>query len=253
MTQGGGWISFRRFMRDALYHPESGYYTAGIREVGPRGDFSTAASLHPVLGEAIASWARARRRELLPGLRAHLIEVGAGSGQLAKAVLRGLGMRGRLSIRYHIVEISGPLRRAQRKRLGHRAARWHDSLEAALDAAGGHALVFSNELVDAFPCHLLVRHEGEWKEIGLRPDGKRWVEETRPPEDPRLLTGLCSAPRHLEDAADGQRCEVHLPYHDWLAGWLPRLRRGAEARCGPTSATFPWKGRRSTVASGSRT
>ena len=227
IDEAGGWISFRRFMQEALYNPEHGYYTAAVREVGARGDFSTVASLHSVLGEAIARWTLARRRELLPRGRAHLIEIGAGSGQLAQAILRALGVRGRFSLRYHIVEISAPLRQVQRRLLGRRGVRWHDTVEAALEAAGGQALVFSNELVDAFPCHLLVRRDGKWREVGLRDAGDRVVEEDGPLEDPRVLTELCSAPRALDTAGDGQRCEVHLPCRDWLVRWLPGLRRGA--------------------------
>jgi SAM-dependent MidA family methyltransferase len=214
-------------MQEALYHPRHGYYTAGVGDIGARGDFSTVASLHSVLGEAVASWAVARRGELLPGGRAHLIEIGGGSGQLARAVLRALGVRGRFSLRYHIVEVSAPLRRAQRTLLGRRRVRWHDTVDAALEAADGRALVFSNELVDAFPCHLLMRRDGEWREVGLRAAADRGVEEDGPLEDPRVLTELCSAPTALDAVADGQRCEVHLPYRDWLVRWLPGLRRGA--------------------------
>jgi len=227
LEQAGGWISFRRFMQEALYHPEHGYYTFAVKEVGARGDFSTSASLHPVLGEAIAGWARARRRELIPRGRIWLIEIGGGSGQLARAVLRALGLRGRASVRYSIVEISEPLRRAQQKLLGRRAARWFGTIEDALDAAKGRALIFSNELVDAFPCNLLVRSDHEWGEVGVRLAGDSLVEQVRPVEDPRLLSDLCSGPAALHAARDGQRCEVHLSYRDWLDGWLPRLERGA--------------------------
>jgi SAM-dependent MidA family methyltransferase len=227
LDEAGGWISFRRFMQEALYHPEHGYYTSAVREVGARGDFSTVASLHSVLGEAIARWALARRRELLPRGRAHLIEVGGGSGQLAQAVLRALGVRGRISLRYHIVEISEPLRRAQQRLLGRRVSRWHETVEAALEAAGGQALVFSNELVDAFPCHRLALRDGKWREVGLRRTEDGVIEEDGPLEDARALTELCSAPRALDEAGDGQRCEVHLPHRDWLVRWLPGLRRGA--------------------------
>jgi len=214
-------------MQEALYHPEFGYYTTAVRAVGARGDFSTSASLHPVLGEAVASWARARRREMMPSGRTWLIEVGGGSGQLARAVLRALGLRGRAKIRYSIVELSDPLRRAQRKLLGRRAVRWFGTVEEALDAAKGRALVFSNELVDAFPCNLLERHGGEWREVGVRLAGDRLVEEARRVGDPRLLSDLCSVPAALDQARDGQRCEIHLSYRDWLAGWLPKLERGA--------------------------
>jgi SAM-dependent MidA family methyltransferase len=227
VEQSGGWISFQRFMQEALYHPTHGYYTSAVKEVGARGDFSTSASLHPVLGEAIAGWARARREELGLPRPTTLIEIGAGSGQLAKSVLSALGLRGRASMRYAIVEISEPLRRAQRELLGRRRVRWYDTIDQALAAANGQALIFSNELVDAFPFHLLVRRGDGWREVGVRLAEDRLVEEERDVEDPRLLGGLCSAPGALHDASPGQRCEIHLAYHDWLAEWVPRLDRGA--------------------------
>jgi SAM-dependent MidA family methyltransferase len=59
---GGRAARFEDWMRVALYDAEMGYYARNIREVGPRGDFSTAATLHPALGEAVAAWASARRK-----------------------------------------------------------------------------------------------------------------------------------------------------------------------------------------------
>ena len=73
-------------------------------------------------------------------------------------------------------EISAPLRQAQRERLGRGKAHWHDTVETALEASGGQALVFSNELVDAFPCHVLTRRDGKWREVGLRNAGDRVVD-----------------------------------------------------------------------------
>jgi SAM-dependent MidA family methyltransferase len=60
----GGVIPVERFMKEALYHPEFGYYTAHIRDVGPRGDFSTSATRGEELGTAIARWIEDRIREL---------------------------------------------------------------------------------------------------------------------------------------------------------------------------------------------
>ena len=60
---GGPAARFEDWMRVALYDPDLGYYAQNVRSVGPRGDFSTAATLHPALGEAVAAWASARRKE----------------------------------------------------------------------------------------------------------------------------------------------------------------------------------------------
>ena len=71
VEQEGGEVSFERFMEFALHDPQAGYYARKVRTVGRRGDFSTAATLSPVLGRAIAAWAA--ETGPLP-----VIEVGAG-------------------------------------------------------------------------------------------------------------------------------------------------------------------------------
>ena len=42
IVAAGGWISFARFMEQALYRPALGYYAAGARKFGAAGDFVTA-------------------------------------------------------------------------------------------------------------------------------------------------------------------------------------------------------------------
>ncbi len=214
-------------MEGALHDPRFGYYHRGIRDVGSEGDFSTTTTVHPALGRAIAAWARRLAAELLPAGRWNLVEVGAGGGQLAASVLRALGPVGRLRMRYHVVETSGALREVQRRRLARRAVRWHETVARALDVAGGNALIFSNELVDAFPCHQLMFSRGRWREVYVTLRDGRPVEVLGGLSDARLDSDLCSIPFGMEAAEEGQRFEVHLAYLDWLRGWLPALRRGA--------------------------
>lgn len=206
----GGAIPFERWMREALYHEAFGYYAANIRAIGARGDFTTWPQRNENLGRAIAKWARTYRPR-------HLIEVGAGSGELAAAVLRGLGWWGRP--RYHIVEVSRPLREAQKKLLG-RKAEWHTTITEALAASGGEAVIFSNELVDAFPCRIFQKQEAGWRELALRIEtGKvieTWVEAPLP-----------DSTAFGHEWPTGQRIEVQESYHHWLQEWLPAWKRGA--------------------------
>jgi SAM-dependent MidA family methyltransferase len=165
----GGAIPAERAMREALYHPEHGYYARNIRTVGRRGDFATSASLGEALGSGIARWLwknRIRHRG-----KWHVIEAGAGSGELARTVLRRLGPWRRLGLHYHIVETSPVLRAEQQRALPQFRVHWHDSMNAALAACDGCALVFSNELLDAFPCRVLERRDGRWLELGIRVEG----------------------------------------------------------------------------------
>ena len=169
-TSLGGCIPFDRWMHEALYHTDFGYYTANIREFGRRGDFTTWPAFNEGLGQAIAQWALRNRA---PG-RWSLLEIGGGTGELAQLVIRAIGWWSRP--RYHIVEVSPRLIRAQRKRLGS-AAIWHRSVSEALAATDGTALIVSNELVDAFPCRVFRKEPAGWRELALRLDGGRIAEE----------------------------------------------------------------------------
>lgn len=215
-------------MEDALYHPAFGYYTAGIREVGRDGDFSTSATLSGLLARAIAVWLREERRRCFGGEtgRWHIIEIGPGNGLLHRDILRALGSEGRRGLRCHLVERSPALRRLQKRRLWRHWARvsWHDTPADALKAAGGDALIFSNELIDAFPVTLLQRDGDAWREVWLElfPDGK--IGETLRPvseEDPPVSSAL-DLP-----LPDGQRIEIHQSVRRWMLEWLPCWKNGA--------------------------
>ncbi len=83
----GNWISFARYMELALYEPRLGYYAAGARKLGAGGDFVTAPELSPLFGRTLA---RQIRELLRPGDA--VLEFGAGSGALARAVLHDLSV-----------------------------------------------------------------------------------------------------------------------------------------------------------------
>jgi SAM-dependent MidA family methyltransferase len=210
----GGSIPFERYMQEALYHPEFGYYARNIRTVGRRGDFATSASLGEALGSSIARWLRANR---LPGSRWSVIEAGAGTGELARTILRRLGLLGRRGLDYHIVETSSVLRAEQQRALPQFRIRWHNSMAAALAVCDGRALIFSNELIDAFPCRLFESRDGAWTEIAARLEGSRIVECAHPRPAPKS-SALAGAAR------EGQRVEVHAAAAEWIASWAGAVR-----------------------------
>ncbi|MGH8047286.1 MAG: class I SAM-dependent methyltransferase [Chthoniobacterales bacterium] len=252
----GGVIPIERYMQEALYHPELGYYARNIRTVGRRGDFATSASLGEALGSAIARWIRKNRisenafgiwkggkgennprpslphpvplpviprnpscfpafqiPNLFPSW--HVIEAGAGTGELARTVLRRLGMWGRRGLVYHIVETSPVLRAEQQRALPQFRVAWHDSMSDALAACKGRALIFSNELADAFPCRVFERRDGHWIEVGVRIEEGRVVECAFPRTPPEGLPA---------DLPEGQRIEMHAAVAEWIATWSGDVR-----------------------------
>lgn len=209
----GGSIPFDRFMQAALYHPAFGYYSTRIHTVGREGDFSTMATLDRSLACVIAAWIEKNRAR-------DVIEIGAGCGLLARDILTSLGWWKRLRLRYHIVEVSAPLREAQKKLLSGLRVTWHESLHAALDALSGHAHIFSNELVDAFPCRVFERNAGDWLELHVRIENGRCHE----------ILQACTIPDSTvfqHPFNEGQRVEVHESYHCWLQEWSPQWKDGA--------------------------
>ena len=204
-------LRFDRFMELALHDPQRGYYARRIRGVGRGGDFTTTPMLTPALGKAVAAWAAEALKAT--GCR-DLIELGPGEGVLAAAVMRHLPWRRRIRTRLHLVERSIPLRGKQAALLGKRVV-WHDSVEAALEACGGNACLYSNEFADAFPVRRFRRETEGWSELFVSP-----AEEWRPCDE------LPDSSLFAIPFAIGQIIEVAESYHDWLQGWLPRWKAG---------------------------
>lgn len=201
-------------MQFALHDPQHGYYARKIRTVGHEGDFSTTATLSPTLGVAIA----ARAIDWLknnPG-SFHLIEIGAGDGSLAKSIIENIPFIQRLKLNYHIVDTSEPLREVQIEKLKKHRVTWHATPRDAVKAADGRAIIFSNELVDAFPVRILQRQNNEWLEIHWDGEQESLVKPDRLPESTALT--LSHPEKH--------RVEIHESYREWLEEWITSWREG---------------------------
>ncbi len=234
LSEAGGVVTVEAFMRWALHDPQHGYYARRIGDVGRTGDFSTSATISNALAHAIAAWAKAHRAEVDQRGRWHLVEIGPGNGRIAAEILRALGSWTCAHVTYHLVETSAPLVARQREALAHWGRGpfapqlcWHPDVESALRAANGAALIFSNELVDAFPCAVLVRASAgaDWREVALQ-----WDETSKRPAE--MIIDLSSEraaaalPGVLALPPDAARIEVHLAYCDWLQRWRGAWTKG---------------------------
>jgi SAM-dependent MidA family methyltransferase len=213
----GGRITFERFMELALYHPVHGYYTGRSAAIGRAGDFSTAATIGESLARTVASWLKAEAKQLSMS-PPRVIELGGGTGQLAAGILRSfMPWQG---VRYRIVEISSTLRAVQGRELRGKGVQWSDSIENALAAFRGEAILISNEFVDAFPCQRFERGAQGWKEILLALEGDLWREEYSESGNAPASSTLTG--KYGTD----QRIETLQSYRNWLTRLVPLLRRG---------------------------
>jgi len=208
--------TFEQFMARCLHDPVKGYYARNIRGIGSRGDFTTAPQLSQAPAAAIASWAARALRET--GCR-DLIEVGPGLGTLAKEVFRRLPLALRLRTKLRLVESSPTLAAKQRELLKGRA-HLHSGILPALEACCGNAVIYSNELVDAFPVRLFQKSEDGWREVAISSDGSRKKEILLP------VAELPPSSVFKLDFPTGQRVEIHDSYRRWLESWLPVWKKG---------------------------
>ncbi len=164
ISEAGG-ITFAEYMGHCLYHPRFGYYMGPRTRIGKEGDFFTSSSVHSLFGRLIARQLRQMWEVLGQGAFA-VAEQGAGEGHLCLDILDAAAEESPdfyRNLRYRLVEISPDNRQRQEKLLsGHR-----DRVEwcALEDLDGLEGCFLSNELIDAFPVHLVENRDGELQEV----------------------------------------------------------------------------------------
>ena len=130
----GGRITFARYMKLVLYHPQHGYYTSGRARIGRAGDFFTSVSVGPLFGKILA-------RQFQQWGVNEVWEFGGHRGQLRADILAAAP-----GLRYRVIEVGEPLP----------------------DKITG--VVFSNEFLDALPVHRIdgdqeVYVDGDFREV----------------------------------------------------------------------------------------
>lgn len=212
-----GWISFARFMELALYAPGLGYYSAGSRKLGAAGDFVTAPELSPLFGRTLAL----QLAELLAQDIPDIIELGAGSGALAAALLEELAALGQLPQRYRILEVSADLRERQQAHLQSRIPQ-HLSRIEWLDHLPEHinAVVIGNEVLDALPVNRVRADHNDITEIGVITTDTGYARSTRP-----AAGALATAAAQLQ-LPDDYETEISLTVPALVADLAQRLDHG---------------------------
>jgi len=219
-----GPITFAEYMGECLYHPEYGYYSRA--EARRFADFYTSVDVHPIFGRLLARqldemWVLLGRPEPF-----WAVEAGAGTGRLARHLLDFAARELRDFYRalcYLAVEQSSARRAAQAATLGPHAMAGRAFSAAQLPAEVPAGCVFSNELLDAFPVHRVVREQGVLREIYVGLQGEEFCEQFGPPSTPALAEHFAT---QGIDLLDGQQAEAGLAACEWVEDVGRRLARG---------------------------
>ncbi|MHB8666698.1 MAG: class I SAM-dependent methyltransferase [Burkholderiales bacterium] len=217
IAANGGWLTFARYMELALYAPGLGYYSAGSRKLGPGGDFTTAPEMTPLYGQTLA---RQAAQVLESGLD-QILEIGAGSGALAAALLAELEQIGSLPRNYYILEVSPELRERERDLLALKVPEllerviWLNRLPTLYQG-----LIIANEVLDAMPVHLVRTGAAGVEEAGVSLNGDAFTWAWRP-----AAAQLRTAAAALQ-LPEGYQTEIQLVARGFVSTLAQALARG---------------------------
>ncbi|HXT64860.1 MAG TPA: SAM-dependent methyltransferase [Pyrinomonadaceae bacterium] len=236
--QREGPISFYEWMKTALYDERQGYYCADRVRQGRGGDYRTAPETSPLFAATFTNYFAKLFEELGSPDEFTIIEIGAGGGEFAQGVLATLqsehpevfvatnylideiseasGARcaarldefsGRVSVR------SPTVREGQFERVALPDGRASDTITG---------IIFSNELIDAFPVNRVVMSSDGLRQlyVGWRDERFVWVEADL--EQP--VANYCK--RIALDLREGQIAEINLDAEAFIARAAASLQRG---------------------------
>jgi SAM-dependent MidA family methyltransferase len=214
-------ITYADYMQLALYHPEEGYYIKERQKIGKKGDFYTSSNVSDVFGKLIGKWYAKKWRDL--GLPPSVCEIGAGNGRFARAFIEGWREMNAETLTYYIVEKSRYHRSLQNAELTglEDVMIVHGDTYAETEMHKG--MIFSNELFDAFPVHVVEKIEGIVHEVFIASENDQLKEIKVPVSDERIIKFLNDQQFEL---AEGQRIEIPLAMEPFINSIAKKLDKG---------------------------
>ena len=224
-----GPITFCEWMKAALYDSSEGYYCRADRiRWGKEGDYRTSPERSSLFAATFARYFDRLHQQLGRPVAWTILEAGGGEGHFAAGLLQALRKFFPdvfAATSYVIDEISPQSCMRVRERLqpfvDQVQLRKLDEVE--IDSG----VVFSNELLDAFPVHRIALHQGEFKEfyVTVNESGNfEWLVDTLSPALSQRLNGYFDEvgipPR------EGQVVEINLEIEEWLRKVAARMNTG---------------------------
>ncbi len=236
--QREGPISFYEWMKSALYDERDGYYCAARVRQGRSGDYRTAPETSPLFAATFADYFAKLFAKLGSPNEFTIVEVGAGSGDFAQGVLATLEAEHAevfAATQYVIEEFCS----ASRERSAERLREFGDRIDVrsptvregepgkvalpdgrASDAITG--VIFSNELLDAFPVNRVVIRDGHLRQLFVGVDDSQFVWQEKEPED--AIAAYCN--RIQLNLSEGQIAEINLDAEAFIARAAASLESG---------------------------
>jgi SAM-dependent MidA family methyltransferase len=223
-----GAISFNDWMEAVLYHPTEGYYSRSSKKIGKEGDFYTVSSVGGIFAEA---WLEtfAEMIDRMGEEKLTFLEWGGGEGTLSVQWHEKWVKHPKLSqtqTQWIMLEKSPYHRKLQQEAFCHSPipVRWIEDIHELQDEDRSGLIIFSNELLDAFPVHRVRMQAG-----GLEEAYVTWDESSRGfdwewhPASEELTGYISTYQIKLEN---GQEAEINLELEKWFQGLAQVIQKG---------------------------
>ncbi len=228
--QREGPISFAEYMRMALYEPGHGYYMTGAAKMGWEADYFTSTDVSGLFANCMGRQLFAMWGQLKRPTHFIVLEHGAGRGHLAEGV--------RTWAQKEVPEFYEVLDYRTEDIRGGEDATASDEFDqlktVRYSTRGGRSLdwempsvVVSNELIDAFPVHVVEKRGERLYEVfvDVREDG-RFCEVLDEPSTPEVAGYLDVYKVPWRTFEDGWRAEINLDALRWVQRTAGLMRRG---------------------------
>jgi SAM-dependent MidA family methyltransferase len=216
--QREGPITFADYMRMALYEPGYGYYVAGPTRVGWEGDYYTSIDVSPFFAHCIGRQLLQMWERLGQPHPFIVIEQGAGRGQLARGV-RAWAAR-------EFPDFNAALDyRTEDIHTGQDVI--HSSSDPDKNAP---SVILSNELIDAFPVHIVELRDKRLYEVYVNVEQERLYALLDEPRSVEVASYLDTYKIPWHTYGDGWRAEINLDALRWMQQTAQRLTNSSRTR-----------------------
>lgn len=215
-------IHYKEFIETALYHPTKGYYQRNVIKIGKNGDFYTSSNVGDVFGRTLGRWFAYCLGNF--SIEPVIVELGGGTGKIAQNILSFMKTHHPTlleKLKYIIVEKSQHHQNIQKQLLSKwNQVEFYTNIESLGELNG---IIFSNELFDAFPVHVIEKRQNIYYEVWIVKGENGLEEHLEPLSDKGILDYLKTYDIKLKN---NQRLEIPLPMMDFYESLVQKLERG---------------------------
>jgi SAM-dependent MidA family methyltransferase len=204
-----GPITFAEYMHMALYEPGYGYYVSGPARVGWEGDFYTSTDVGSFFANCMGRQLQQMWEQLGKPVPFTVLEQGAGRRQLAQGIQAWVQQEAPAlasALDYHTSDIQSG----------------QDALAMTRNDIVPR-VILSNELVDAFPVHIVEIRSSKLYEVYVDIRDGRLGESLGEPSSESVARYLDDYHVPWRTYGDGWRAEINLAARSWMCSTASML------------------------------